>query len=54
MRSREVRCPVSGFHWYVPCGGLVWNLGVLNTTVLLVVGLVLSVCLEQGAAVCRM
>jgi hypothetical protein len=30
----------------------VWNLGVDNTTVLLVVGMVLSVDLEQGAAVC--
>jgi hypothetical protein len=54
MRSGEVRCPVSGFRWYVLCSGLVWNLGVINTTVLLVVGLVLSVSLEQGAAVCGM
>jgi hypothetical protein len=30
----------------------VWNLGVDNTTVLLVVGMVLSVGLEQGAVVC--
>ena len=42
MRSGEVRCPVSGFRWYVPSGGLVWNLGVIDTTVLLVVGLVVQ------------
>jgi len=52
MRSGEVRCPVPGFRWYVPSGGLVWNLGVNDTTVLLVVGMVLSVGLEPGAAVC--
>ena len=40
MRSGEVRCPVSGFRWYVPSGGLVWNLGVNDTTVLLVGGMV--------------
>jgi len=36
----------------VPSGGLVWNLGVNDTTVLLVVGMMLSVGLEQRAAVC--
>jgi hypothetical protein len=30
----------------------VWNLGVNDTTVLLVVAMVLIVVLEQGAAVC--
>jgi hypothetical protein len=49
---RRVRCPVSGFRWYVPSGGLVWNLDVNDTNVLLVVGMVLSVVLEQGASFC--
>ena len=49
---RRVQCPLSGFRWYVPSGGLVWYLGVNDTTVLLVVGMVLSVVLEQGAVVC--
>jgi hypothetical protein len=38
---RRVRCPASGFHCYVPSGGLVWNLGVNDTTVLMVVGMLL-------------
>ena len=47
MRSGEVRFPVSGFRWYVPSGGLVWNLGVNDTAVLLVVGMVMSVGQHQ-------
>ena len=47
VRSEEVRCPVSGFRWYVPSGDLVWNLGGNDTTLLLVVGMVLRPQFQQ-------